>query len=89
MGNQFIPMTNYNDILTNFRNQFCQVNKDALILAKGKAELSDNDLEEQQKIAEFFSVFDEAISSAKKELEKWNMNYKNKRYLGVKKKIIY
>lgn len=45
MGYQFISMTIYSDVLMNFRNQFCQVNKQALVLAKGKAELSDSEFD--------------------------------------------
>lgn len=112
-GYSYIDMANYDDVLANFRVQFCKVNAKALIEAKGVAELSDSEFnkvllrlenhtiyesakvlrekwvleldsgktiyaeflmphfEEQQKIADFLSAFDEAINYAKQELDKW------------------
>ena len=42
-GYSFIHMANYDDVLANFRMQFCRVNKKALVEAKGVAELSDSE----------------------------------------------
>lgn len=41
MGYDFIPMSNYNDIVNNFRTQLCKVNAENLMEAKGTAELTD------------------------------------------------
>ena len=37
-GYSYIDMANYDDVLANFRVQFCKVNEKALIDAKGVAE---------------------------------------------------
>lgn len=44
-GYTYIDVSNYDDLLDNFREQFCKVNKAALIEAKGAAELSDSEFE--------------------------------------------
>ena len=38
-----IELRNYDDVVANFREQVCNVNKDALIAKKGAAELSDSE----------------------------------------------
>lgn len=43
LGYEFIPMKNYNDVLSNFREQLCKVNCEKLVEAKGEATLSDSE----------------------------------------------
>lgn len=43
LGYEFIPMKNYNDVLSNFREQLCKVNCEKLVEAKGEAALSDSE----------------------------------------------
>ena len=39
MDYTYISLNNYDDVVANFRVQFCKVNRDALIAKKGTAEL--------------------------------------------------
>ncbi|MBQ6518702.1 MAG: type I restriction endonuclease subunit R [Anaerolineaceae bacterium] len=41
LGYDYIELKNYDDVLSNFREQFCKLNAKKLIEAKGKAELSE------------------------------------------------
>lgn len=41
LGYDYVELKNYDDVLANFREQFCKLNAQKLIEAKGKAELSD------------------------------------------------
>lgn len=43
MDYTYISLNNYDDVVVNFREQLCKVNKDALIAKKGAAELSDSE----------------------------------------------
>lgn len=43
LGYEFIPMKNYDDVLSNFREQLCKVNCEKLVEAKGEATLSDSE----------------------------------------------
>ncbi|MBO4415526.1 MAG: type I restriction endonuclease subunit R, partial [Lachnospiraceae bacterium] len=45
LGYDYIDLKNYDDVCANFREQFCKLNHDKLIEAKGKAELSDAELD--------------------------------------------
>ena len=45
IGYEFVQMNNYEDVKANFREQLCKVNKNKLIEAKGKAELSDKEFD--------------------------------------------
>ena len=41
MNYDYVELSNYDDVLANFRTQLCIVNHDALVEAKGEAILSD------------------------------------------------
>lgn len=43
MDYTYIELRNYDDVVANFREQLCKVNRDALIAKKGAAELSDGE----------------------------------------------
>lgn len=43
MGYTYIELRNYDDVVANFREQLCKVNKDTLIAKKGAADLSDSE----------------------------------------------
>ncbi|MCM1412675.1 MAG: hypothetical protein NC305_19355, partial [Lachnospiraceae bacterium] len=43
MDYTYIALNNYDDVVANFREQLCKVNRDALIAKKGTAELSDSE----------------------------------------------
>lgn len=43
MDYTYIELKNYDDVVANFREQLCKVNKDALVAKKGAAELSDSE----------------------------------------------
>ena len=45
MNYEYIEMSNYDDVIKNFRKQICILNKDSLIEAKGNFELSDTEFE--------------------------------------------
>ncbi len=79
MEYSFIAMTNYKDVLANFRNQFCQVNKDALILAKGKAELSDSEFDKVMLRLDNHTIYE----SAKILREKWILELDNGKTIYV------
>ena len=41
LGYEYVDLKNYDDVCSNFRNQFCKLNANKLIATKGVAELSD------------------------------------------------
>ena len=41
MGYEYVELAQYEDVLSNFRKQFCKFNRKALMEAKGMPELSD------------------------------------------------
>lgn len=43
MDHTYIELKNYDDVVANFRNQLCKINRAALIAKKGVAELSDSE----------------------------------------------
>lgn len=73
LGYCYVEISNYDDVLTNFRKQFCEVNKDALVFAKGTAELSDSEFERIMLRLENHSVYE----SAKILREKWILELDN------------
>lgn len=66
-GYSYIDMANYDDVLANFRVQFCKVNAKALIEAKGVAELSDSEFNKVLLRLENHTIYE----SAKVLREKW------------------
>lgn len=73
LGYEFIKMDNYNDVVANFRKQFCIVNRDALIEKKGIAELSDKEFERILLRLENHTIYE----SAKVLREKWVLDLDN------------
>ena len=72
-GYPFIPMSNYDDVLANFRKQFCKVNAKALIDAKGVAELSDSEFDKIMLRLDNHTIYE----SAKILREKWVLELDN------------
>ena len=72
-GYSFIHMANYDDVLANFRMQFCRVNKKALVEAKGVAELSDSEFDKILLRLENHTIYE----SAKILREKWVLELDN------------
>lgn len=79
MGYEFISMSNYNDVCLNFRKQFCKLNEQQLIEAKGIAELSDSEFENVKSRLSTCSIYE----SAKILREKWILNLDNKKEIYV------
>ena len=73
MGYEFIPMKNYDDVCNNFRKQFCALNSQELIEAKGVAALSDSEFDRVMIRLENHTVYE----SAKLLREKWVLELDN------------
>lgn len=73
IGYTYIQMNNYDDVISNFRKQFCKVNKDELIAAKGTAELSDREFEKIMLRLDNHTIYE----SAKLLREKWILELDN------------
>ena len=69
----YIDMANYDDVLANFRVQFCKVNEKALIDAKGVAELSDSEFSKILLRLDNHTIYE----SAKILREKWVLELDN------------
>ena len=74
-GYSYIDMANYDDVLANFRVQFCKVNEKALIDAKGVAELSDSEFSKILLRLDNHTIYE----SAKILREKWVLELDNGR----------
>lgn len=72
-GYSYIDMANYDDVLANFREQFCKVNEKALIEAKGIAELSDSEFDKIMLRLDNHTIYE----SAKILREKWVLELDN------------
>ena len=73
IGYPYVQMNNYNDILDNFRKQFCIVNANALIDAKGVAELSDSEFDKLLLRLDNHTIYE----SAKILRERWILELDN------------
>ena len=73
IGYQYIDMANYDDVVANFRRQFCKVNDKAIMAEKGVAELSDSEFEKVMLRLENHTVYE----SAKILREKWVLELDN------------
>ncbi len=60
MGFDFIQMSNYDDVVNNFREQICKVNESKLIEAKGSAELSDTEFDRIMTFLEGRTIYESA-----------------------------
>lgn len=79
MGYEFIPMKNYDDVLVNFRKQFCKLNSDELIKAKGIAELSDKEFDRIMLRLDNHTIYE----SAKILRERWILQLDNGKQIYV------
>ena len=73
MGYEFVSLSNYDDVCDNFRKQFCKVNSQELIEAKGVAELSDTEFDRVMIRLENHTIYE----SAKILREKWVLELDN------------
>ena len=79
-GYSYIDMANYDDVIANFRVQFCKVNEKALIKAKGIAELSDSEFDKIMLRLDNHTIYE----SAKILREKWVLELDNGKTIYVK-----
>ena len=73
MGYEYVPMKNYADVCVNFREQFCKLNYEELMEAKGIAELSDKEFDRLMIRLDNHTVYE----SAKILREKWVLELDN------------
>ena len=73
MGYDYVTLSNYDDVCKNFRKQFCKVNSQELIEAKGVAELSDTEFDRVMIRLENHTIYE----SAKILREKWVLELDN------------
>lgn len=73
MGYDYVSLSNYDDVCDNFRKQFCKVNSQELIEAKGVAELSDTEFDRVMIRLENHTIYE----SAKILREKWVLELDN------------
>ena len=79
MGYEYIDLKNYDDVCSNFRTQFCKLNYQELIDAKGKAELSDSEFDRIMIRLENHTIYE----SAKILREKWVLELDNGKTIYV------
>lgn len=79
MGYTFIKLNNYDDVLDNFREQFCKLNHKELVAAKGSAALSDAEFERILMRLENHTIYE----SAKILREKWILELDNSKKIYV------
>ena len=79
IGYQYIDMSNYDDVIANFRRQFCKVNDKAIIDEKGVAELTDSEFEKVMLRLENHTIYE----SAKILREKWVLELDNGKTIYV------
>ena len=75
MGYEYVPMTTYEDVISNFREQLCKLNKEKLIEAKGVDCLSDAEFERVLLRVDNHSVYE----SAKILREQWVLELDNRK----------
>ncbi|MBQ9199067.1 MAG: type I restriction endonuclease subunit R [Lachnospiraceae bacterium] len=73
LGYQYIDMANYDDVISNFRMQFCKVNAETLIEAKSVAELSESEFAKVLLRLDNHTIYE----SAKILREKWVLELDN------------
>lgn len=78
-GYSYVDMANYDDVLDNFREQFCKVNAKALVEAKGIAELSDSEFDKIMLRLENHTIYE----SAKILREQWVLELDNGKTIYV------
>lgn len=80
MGYDYVELNNYSDVLNNFREQLCILNKNILIEAKGVAELSDKEFEKVMLRLDGHTIYE----SAKILREKWVLDLDNGQSVYIK-----
>lgn len=73
LGYEYVDLKNYDDVCSNFRNQFCKLNANKLIATKGVAELSDAEFDRVMIRLENRTIYE----SAKILREKWVLQLDN------------
>lgn len=73
IGYEYIQMFNYDDLISNFRNQLCKVNRSKLIETKGEACLSDKEFDRVLLRLDNHTIYD----SAKILREQWVLELDN------------
>ena len=79
LGYTYIELGNYDDVLNNFREQFCKLNKDELIAAKGNASLSNAEFDRVLLRLENHTIYE----SAKILREQWVLELDNGKTIYV------
>ena len=79
MGYEFATLKNYDDVCANFREQFCKLNSEELISAKGVATLSDAEFDRIMIRLENHTIYE----SAKILREKWVLELDNGKSIYV------
>lgn len=79
LGYEYTPLNDYDELLANFRTQFCKLNSDALVAAKGKAELSDKEFDRIMLRLDGHTIYE----SAKILREKWVLDLDNGKSIYV------
>ena len=79
LGYDYVPMKNYDDVCANFRKQFCKLNSEELVAAKGIAELSDSEFDRVMIRLENHTIYE----SAKILREKWVLELDNGKTIYV------
>lgn len=79
LGYSYVNMANYDDVLANFREQFCKVNAKALVEAKGIAELSNSEFDKVMLRLENHTIYE----SAKILREQWVLELDNGKTIYV------
>lgn len=72
-GYSYMEMGNYDDVISNFREQFCKVNAKVLVEAKGVAELSDSEFDKVMLRLDNHTIYE----SGKILCEKWVLELDN------------
>lgn len=79
LGYDYVELKNYDDVCSNFREQFCKLNSQELIAAKGKAELSNTEFDRIMVRLENHTIY----KSAKILREKWILELDNGKSIYV------
>ena len=79
LGYEYIDLKNYDDVCDNFRKQFCKLNANQLISAKGRPELTNNEFDRVLIRLENHTIYE----SAKILREKWVLELDNGKSIYV------
>jgi len=79
LGYEYVDLKNYDDVCSNFREQFCKLNSKELIVGKGVAELSDAEFDRIMLRLENHTIYE----SAKILREQWVLELDNGKTIYV------